>query len=764
MKKIRVAMYALLVAIIFMAPVPMALAVPSSSAVRTFSQPDGATFEGRVRGDELFHYTVTKDGKLIQKDKAGVWHFLKSGDSGLSFSGRADKIASAEDISADVLLDDAMKQAYIGLVGDKYVAWSRRVDEPITLEKVRKTQRMRAKSEPGIKKAGMTGSIPLVMIVIGFNNCPYSDEYNWAEKAFTGKYSVASYYKDMSDDRFTFVPAKETSKYGADGNTNVSDVENDGIIHVNLNIDHKDWSGIFYNTEYCNGFWDCLRMTLEEASPYIDFSSYDADKNGSVDRSELGICYAFAGYDAAFDLSSVGDNALELSIWPHQYSITDDSADAPEIDGVKVNYYIAIAEKCVVGPFRDVEIRQETVGTLIHELGHILGLPDLYETEEKDDTMGWGPYIVKFFSPMANGCDLYNPEAGDLLPDSLDAWSKFYLGWTKTTVVRSSQSIDLNSDSTGKYNTVLVENLSSKNPDEFFLLENRYFEKWDSSLLRYVPGFEGGIIVWHIDDGIIRNDFFGPNNKDHRPGVMPLFVEKSQSGYFSGPVSSWEIGEEGFPLFTKDYPSVEDLPYIPFVLYGTGADADLRSARTCANSGFKVLSGAGKTMKVDITVPSIMASAAFETLFFGQSATITKVSSSISDDVFGAVENSDSSVVDAKVSSGKLIVTGKRKAGEATLTIVSEKGAKAIVKVQVKKGTVAKLKKTSGKVRVKKSLKIVSKKGSFKGDRIYSCKSSNVKVAKVTGSGKVTGVKKGKAVITVTMLSGATRKFKVSVV
>ena len=75
-------------------------------------------------------------------------------------------------------------------------------------------------------------------------------------------------------------------------------------------------------------------------------------------------------------------------------------------------------------------------------------------------------------------------------------------------------------------------------------------------------------------------------------------------------------------------------------------------------------------------------------------------------------------------------------------------------------GTDVKLKKSSATVYVKGTAQIKATVKNGKGKTTY--KTSNKKVAKVTSSGKVTGIKKGTATITVTN-NGVSKKFKVTV-
>ncbi len=110
-------------------------------------------------------------------------------------------------------------------------------------------------------------------------------------------------------------------------------------------------------------------------------------------------------------------------------------------------------------------------------------------------------------------------------------------------------------------------------------------------------------------------------------------------------------------------------------------------------------------------------------------------------------------------SKGKVTAKGE---GKATITAETSNGKKVKCKITVKVPTV-KLRKTSGTVKVKKTLQIQIKSTYPANDTVKSYKSSNSKVAKVNSDGTVLGVKKGKATITVTMESGAKAIFKVKV-
>ena len=185
-------------------------------------------------------------------------------------------------------------------------------------------------------------------------------------------------------------------------------------------------------------------------------------------------------------------------------------------------------------------------GVLFHEFGHQLGLPDLYNTNS-----GWP--AVGIWDLMDSGGmvgDYIEDEQGRVnfvegfLPAGLSAWSKIFLGWAHVdTVTTFENDIALPAVEKCPPRVVRVEASS----DEYFLLENRAAELDDlptllvtddtgvitgvanclncqtgmpevpvyelingydmllpleSDTLTYYSG--PGIIVWHIDEGLIE--------------------------------------------------------------------------------------------------------------------------------------------------------------------------------------------------------------------------------------------------------------------
>lgn len=206
----------------------------------------------------------------------------------------------------------------------------------------------------------------------------------------------------------------------------------------------------------------------------------------------------------------------------------------PVVDGVTLDDYVAIAEYL----YDNDVLAMESIGTLTHELGHYIGLPDLYDTNYY--SLGsWSKYDVNALSLMNYGG--YGEDLdGNPIPFSLDMWSRVRLGWVEPAMlddeaVESAQIAGSLSTTT----TPIAYRINTAKEDEYYLIENRRFTSWDEGMGNFYPSgllfddddasedLGGGLVLWHIDDNIVRSHMASNsvNNSDHHPGVMPIFYE-----------------------------------------------------------------------------------------------------------------------------------------------------------------------------------------------------------------------------------------------
>ncbi|MBQ6020472.1 MAG: M6 family metalloprotease domain-containing protein [Clostridia bacterium] len=448
--------------------------------------------------------------------------------------------------------------------------------ELVTLESI-PSRRVGAHLAPSIAPAEK--NIPLLTIVIGFENMPYDNSLDWHEAIYSGEKSLEAYYSDMSFGRFTFTPAAETCAYGVGGCTNAADRMNDGVVHVKLDCAHKDWAG---EDEY-PALARALIDAFSEADACVDFASFDADGDGAIAENELAVGFVVAGYEGSASYSY--PKGKDKYLWAHAWSIGEIVADyslemsVPTPDGTAVSAYIAIAEH--LNDENDIE----PISVLAHELGHYLGLPDLYDTTYHTSA-AWGKYAVGDASVMADGSWGDDPDGG-YIPYSMDVWSRYALGWFTPQEVRDSGEYAVAAQSYSENEAFSALLIPTQREGEYYLLENRQFTKWDAGMAdTYLTG---GIIVWHIDDAVFEryhNDN-QVNDTFHRPAVMPLYAEQ-QDGAISyigaapkvlknKPFYSESVWNDLFP----EENALLDLP-----LYGEGDGADDRAARTL--SGLKL--------------------------------------------------------------------------------------------------------------------------------------------------------------------------------
>jgi len=233
----------------------------------------------------------------------------------------------------------------------------------------------------------------------------------------------------------------------------------------------------------------------------IEFDQFDNDGPDGIPNSgdDDGYVDAFvAVHTGGGAETGDGDN-----IWSHQWDFTSaylafpgimpDSVyvtnDASANGGfIKIKKYIVAPETADDGSPGDPMI---AIGVFCHEFGHILGLPDLYDTSDPADSYGIGIWGL-MGSGGYGSPDFNHPES----PTHLSAWSKLDLGWISPTVIISNLSdVTINNveDSPQVY---LLQNNGIPG-QEYFLVENRQSVGFD----QYLPG--GGLCIWHIDETVI---------------------------------------------------------------------------------------------------------------------------------------------------------------------------------------------------------------------------------------------------------------------
>jgi len=205
---------------------------------------------------------------------------------------------------------------------------------------------------------------------------------------------------------------------------------------------------------------------VEIIDPLVNFANYDNDGDGYVD----GLVIVHTGRGAEL-------SGLTTDIWSHKWGIVPSRLK----DGVRISTY-SIQPEYWNSP------GDMTIGVYAHEIGHLFGLPDLYDVDGSSRGVGrW--------SLMASGS--WNGTLGSS-PAHMDAWCKSQVGFlTPTNVTTNMAGVSLSSVETSPAVYRLWADGALGN--EYFLIENRQRVGYDLGL----PS--SGLLIWHIDDAQSSN-------------------------------------------------------------------------------------------------------------------------------------------------------------------------------------------------------------------------------------------------------------------
>ena len=248
----------------------------------------------------------------------------------------------------------------------------------------------------------------------------------------------------------------------------------------------------------------------------LDFTQYDSDNDGKVDF----VYVIYAGKGQA-------DGGDANTIWPHNWSMasaiyygncTYTSAQC-KLDGKTVDNYACSGELSGSS--------LSGIGTLCHEFGHVMGLPDLYDTN-------YGTNYNNGVTPGDwNIMDGGSYNGGGHCPPNYDPWEKYFFGWTTpVNLGTDGQNITLYANGTSNYVPYQINSSNTlQTPTTtgvVYYLENRQKSGWD----KYVP--EAGMLVWKVDFNSSVWTSNAPNNTAGSPRYTIVPADGKTTKYASG--------------------------------------------------------------------------------------------------------------------------------------------------------------------------------------------------------------------------------------
>ncbi|MDR1764373.1 MAG: M6 family metalloprotease domain-containing protein [Dysgonamonadaceae bacterium] len=210
---------------------------------------------------------------------------------------------------------------------------------------------------------------------------------------------------------------------------------------------------------------------------------------------------------------TVGDGKR---IWSHKSAISKYT-----LDGVAISTY-----SCSPEIYKSNQITN--IGVICHELGHVFGAPDYYDTngDTGGNFTGSGDWDL-----MAGG----NWNSNGTSPAHINMFQKILFGWVTPTELTYPQVITNMPNSAE--NPVAYTFKTGIN--EMYVLENRQWKLFDSGL----PGY--GLLIWHIHSNAVTGR---ASNNTHPQQVYPVCAGATSAVPNSTPASYGAINSSATPF------------------------------------------------------------------------------------------------------------------------------------------------------------------------------------------------------------------------
>lgn len=208
-------------------------------------------------------------------------------------------------------------------------------------------------------------------------------------------------------------------------------------------------------------------------------------------------------------IATAAGNIVDYTIVPAKQYFTDPTPADP-LTGIDPNP----ADDPLIG-----------VGVIVHEMGHLLGLPDLYPTSTAGQVVADNVFSgAGVFDLMAYGMWGNNLLQGPVIPAHLSAWSKSFLGWLTPSLVTASTPRTLRPVEIFPEADKVYSNTSA-DPTQYFLVENREQASTLGNWLFDQIGMSG-VLIWQIDEAVI-NAHLAANDVNSNPDFRGVYVKEA---------------------------------------------------------------------------------------------------------------------------------------------------------------------------------------------------------------------------------------------
>ena len=564
------------------------LAVPVLSEPVTVTQADGTTITIIGFGDEFFKWQETLDGYIIAFcHDTQNWYYATISN---------DKIIAGTELVGSDTAGKRLTQADIGYIINSVVRDHPAITPPeLTNMGVSGfTDEQEPFWLPNIKT--VNNRQPLLLLLIEYEtqeqdgtrlftetyaqSLGYSINEYWSNKVFSTQNAnfphgtVNDYYAEVSGEfnlqfetpNFT-VPNSymvEADHYFIENysawSSDISSVRiQSGVARVRLNQSHPG-----PNADFADVRTD-TQLAFEAVAPFLDIDSFprvsDNDSNNNAEyilSQDFNIYSIIAGYEGSSNPNDVKRHSIGNGHAGWQW--------LQDIDGYNRTYSVRFLPPSSsdrhnrLGTYAtNGELSNDTlptgIGVIVHELGHVLGLPDLYSYHKGDGTPEKEGHGIGFYCGMSSGAHGSPTQSSpsSVMPVHFSAWAKYRLGWVEPIVVDVSEGgifdvtsicvdhvncANHNEHGNYEYNVIMVTN-TALSKEQYFLIENRQSVGFD----RGMDGRTGltsltnrGILIYHVDVRPHRlaghNGYGANNNNAHKTVDLERYRNPNYDAFF----------------------------------------------------------------------------------------------------------------------------------------------------------------------------------------------------------------------------------------
>ncbi len=404
-----------------------------------------------------------------------------------------------------------------------------RVTEALSAEQIT-AKRQAAPRRAEYKATPLNIATRGLIILVNFKDAAFTTSKAEMDSMLTGKNYTRNYTYKYSGRTYTVESEGSAWKYFYDASNGQYDPQFDVVGPVTVSQNMAYYGG---NNSY--GDKNPEAMIIEACKlvdDSVDFSLYDNDNDGIADF----VYVIYAGYGEA-------DGGAANTIWPHQYYIYQ----YLNLDDTKIYRYACSNEM-------DNYTKHHTgIGTFCHEFSHVLGLPDLYETDMNNlhDQKTLGQWSILDYGP-------YNNDGNT--PPSYSAYERFFMGWLTPRLITEPENVVLE-DLKNKNEALLISSTdehnligNDPNPTTFYLLENRQQTGWDE----YLPGH--GLMLTKIQYNYNKWYNNTVNNTATKMGVDLIEADGKEPQYDDYRPSNGYMGKakDLFPTGATAYTQITD--------------------------------------------------------------------------------------------------------------------------------------------------------------------------------------------------------------